>query len=183
MILQSLLRSRLRLALLLGSSLTAALTVNTSGAGAERWANLAASNPPPARFYHTLVSDSANDRAITFGGAANCGPLRDVWLLTNASGLSGPPAWSQLTPTGTGPDARYAANAVYDGANNRMIVFGGAAGGYCSGAPPLRNDVWVLTNANGLGGPPAWIQLSPGGTPPTARAATTSVYDPSSNRL
>jgi galactose oxidase-like protein len=148
-------RDRLRLVLLCGLSLTAALTVSTSGTGAERWVNPAPSNPPPARFNHTLVSDSANDRAIMFGGAANCGPLKDVWLLTNASGLSGPSAWTQLTPTGTGPDARYAANAVYDAASNRMIVFGGAAGGYCAGAPPLRNDVWILTNANGLGGTPA----------------------------
>ena len=130
-----------------------------------------------------MVSDSANDRAIMFGGAANCAPLNDVWLLTSASGLTGPPAWSRLTPTGIGPDARYGSNAVYDGASNRMIVFGGVAGGYCSGAPPPRNDVWVLTNANGLGGTPAWILLSPGGSQPAPRAHSTSVYDRSSNRL
>src|SRR5947207_2086769 len=64
-----------------------------------------------------------------------------------------------------------------------MIVFGGVAGGYCSGAPPPRNDVWVLTNANGLGGTPAWILLSPGGSQPAPRAHSTSVYDRSSNRL
>src|SRR5947208_1054481 len=173
----------LRLVLFLGLFLTAALTVSTSGTGAERWTNLAPSNPPPARFGHTLVSDSANDRAIMFGGAANCAPLNDVWLLTSASGLTGPPAWSRLTPTGIGPDARYGSNAVYDGASNRMIVFGGVAGGYCSGAPPPRNDVWVLTNANGLGGTPAWILLSPGGSQPAPRAHSTSVYDRSSNRL
>jgi N-acetylneuraminic acid mutarotase len=183
MSLRSSLSPRLRLVLLFGSSLLVAFTVSTSGSGAEQWTNLAASNPPPARFNHTLVSDSANDRAIMFGGAAACGPLNDVWVLTNAGGLTGPAAWSQLAPTGTGPDARWVANAVYDAASNRMIVFGGAAGGYCSGAPPLRNDVWVLTNANGLGGTPAWIQLSPIGSPPAARGSSTSVYDPSSNRL
>jgi hypothetical protein len=158
------------------------LLVSTS-ASAQQWTKLAPSNPPPARFNHTLMSDSANDRAIMFGGAAACGGLSDVWLLTHASGLTGAPAWSQLAPPGIGPDARYGANAVYDAASNRMIVFGGAAGSYCVGVPPLRNDVWVLTNANGLGGPPAWIRLSPSGSPPAPRAASTSVYDPSSNRL
>jgi N-acetylneuraminic acid mutarotase len=181
--LQSSLSRRLRLLVLFGLFLIAAFTVSTSGAGAEQWTNLAPSNPPPGRFAHTMVSDSANDRVIMFGGGANCGPLNDVWLLTSASGRSGPAAWIQLAPTGTGPDARYEANAVYDAASNRMIVFGGAAGGYCVGAPPLRNDVWVLTNANGLGGAPAWIQLSPIGSRPAARGASTSVYDPSSNRL
>src|SRR4051812_16251234 len=159
---QSLLRLR-RVVLLFGLFLTAAFTVSTSGTGAERWTQLAPSNPPPARFNPTFVSDSVNDRAIVFGGGANCAPLNDVWVLTHASGLTGAPAWSQLTPSGMGPDARYDANAVYDAATNRMIVFGGAAGGYCAGAPPPRNDVWVLTNANGLGGTAAWILVSPGG--------------------
>ena len=142
-----------------------------------------ASNPPPARFYQEMVYDSANDRAIMFGGAANCAPLNDVWVLAHASGLTGAPAWTQLTPTGVGPDARYAPNAVYDATNNRMVVFGGASGGYCAGAPPPRNDVWVLTNANGLGGTPAWVQLSPSGAAPAARNSSSSVYDAVNNRM
>ena len=161
----------------------AALAVPTFGNGTEQWTNLAPANPPPARFNHTLVSDSANDRAIMFGGAASCGPLNDLWVLSNASGLNGPASWTQLAPTGGGPDARWGANAVYDAANNRMTVFGGAAGSYCVGAPPLRNDVWVLSNANGLGGTPAWQQLSPVGPAPTPRGTSTAVYDPSSNRM
>ena len=94
------------------------------GSGAGQWTNLNPPNPPVARFGHTLVSDSANDRVIMFGGGTNCGPLGDTWLLTNASGVNGPAAWSQLA-TGPGPDSRWHANAVYDAATNRMVVFGG----------------------------------------------------------
>jgi hypothetical protein len=76
--LKSSLSRRLRLALLFGLFLTAAFTVSTSGTGSERWTNSVPSNPPPARFNPTLVSDSVNDRAIVFGGGANCDPLNDV---------------------------------------------------------------------------------------------------------
>ena len=174
---------RLPLLVLLGLAFPLVFTVATSGSGAGQWSNLNPSNPPAARFGHTLVSDSASDRVIMFGGGANCAPLGDTWLLTNASGQNGAAAWTQLAPAGTGPDARWHANAVYDAATNRMVVFGGAAGGYCAGAPPLRNDVWVLSNANGLGGAPAWSQLLPSGAAPPAMGASTSVYDAVSNRL
>ena len=51
--------------------------------------------------------------------------------------------------------ARVMATAVMasrDVANNRMTVFGGAA----QGSGIATNAVWVLSNANGLGGTPAW---------------------------
>ena len=115
-----------------------------SDAGAQTWSLLAPSGPAPsARAYHAMAYDAANDRAIIFGGASNCTPLNDVWVLTHASGQTGTPAWVQLAPTGPAPDGRYGTSAAYDAANNRLIVFGGAAGSNCSGAPPLRNDVWI----------------------------------------
>ena len=58
-----------------------------------------------------------------------------------------------------------------------MVVFGGASVG------PLFNDVWVLTNANGNGGDPEWVQLTPSGGPPVARSDTTAVYDAANNRM
>src|SRR5205823_14578253 len=45
------------------------------------------------------------------------------------------------------------------------------------------NDVWVLTNANGTGGNPEWIQLAPLGGPPAERFTHTAVYDPATNRM
>jgi len=40
-----------------------------------------------------------------------------------------------------------------------------------------------LTNANGLTGTPAWIQLLPVGTPPNSNAVSSVIFDESANRL
>ena len=49
------------------------------------------------------------------------------------------------------------------------------AGGYGEGAN--YNDVWVLQNANGLGGKPKWTQLSPTGGLPSATGLRSKAYD------
>src|ERR1022692_2374135 len=67
-------------------------------------------------------------------------------------------SWVQLTPTGQAPVIS-PKNAVYDAGGNNMIVFGG-------GFIPRNNLTTVLSNANGLGGTPAWTQLSPSGQLP-----------------
>src|SRR5579859_2417123 len=124
--------------------------------------------------------DSVNNRLILFGGGL-CPRFNATWVLTNANGLGGTPTWIQLAPTGALPAPRsFSANA-YDAADNRLIVFGG--GGGCGDFPPPLNDTWVLTNANGLGGAPQWIQLAPAGGPPAPRLFTAAAYDPGSNRL
>ena len=143
--------------------------------GTPNWTQLSPTGgPPDIRQGPTAVYDSATNRLIAFGGYSNaCGSLSNaVWVLQNANGLGGTPVWTQLAPAGAPPAPRWAHSAVYDSANNRMVVFGGGA-----------NDVWVLQNANGLGGTPSWAQLSPTGTPPTARSFATAVYDPAVNRL
>jgi hypothetical protein len=204
------------------------------------WVALAPTGTPPtARYYHTAVYDSSNDRMIVFGGAqGNTSPCaNDVWVLTNATGKRATPGWLQLSPSG-GPSPRSQHGAVYDPNTNSMIVYGGAdcfstffsevwvlsdanglggtptwtqlfpAGGpggraieggvaydfasnrlmVFGGASPSpgqsdNNDVWVLSNANGHGGTPIWTQLFPSGSLPTARNASSTVYDPKSNRL
>lgn len=86
---------------------------------------------------------------------------------------SGTSVWTQLTPLGPAPSARYLHTAVEDQAHDRMIVFGGVG----------LNDVWVLANADGVGGTPAWTQLNPLGTPPSARDNASAVYDPVDNEM
>ena len=61
------------------------------------------------------------------------------------------------------------------GRSGWMIVFGG--NGCLSGH---LNDVWVLSDANGIGAP-AWTQLTPAGTPPPLTRNHTAVYDPGTN--
>ncbi len=65
-------------------------------------------------------------------------------MLTFANGVGGVPVWTQLKPGGYLPDKRWEHTAVYDAANNRMLVF---AGDY---ADPVYYMVWILTDANGL---------------------------------
>ena len=109
-------------------------------------------------------------------GGPNFSSFSDVWVLTNANGLGGTPAWTQLSPTGGPPDAVDASTAVYDPTTDRLIVFGGGE---------FLNSVWTLSNANGLGGTPAWTELianGKAGSPP-GRFSAQAIYDSTSNRM
>ncbi len=118
---------------------------------------------------------------IVFGGSdTNGNNLNDVWVLTNANGLGGTGQWINLFANGAAgsPPARSGHSAAYDSVNNIMIIFGGCSG---SCAPEL-NDVWTLSNANGLGGTPVWTQLSLSGGP-DGQANGVVAYDPAANWL
>ena len=133
--------------------------------------------PPAARFGHVATYDSVNNRMTVFGGnTGSC--ANDVWVLAGANGQNGTPAWQSLTTAGTKPDARVYAGGAYDPNTNSLIVFGGSN---CAGQ--FFNDVWVLSNANGIGGTPTWSELTPSGTPPQARESGSAVYDPTHNVL
>src|SRR5579862_3626526 len=116
------------------------------------WEQLSVSGPAPSpRGYQSAVYDQVSNRMIVFGGDPAVGfcyeDVNDVWVLTNADGSSGTAGWAQLAPTGTPPSIRSSAAAVYDQVNNRMILYGGNE--QCD-APD--SDLWVLDDANGLGG-------------------------------
>jgi len=142
------------------------------------WTQVSATGGPPSRrWVHSVGYDPATNRMIVFGGADACVDRNEeVWILHNANGLGGTPAWTQLVPGGTPPTPGADARGIYDPSANMLIVVNNPGG--------LVN-VQVLTNANGLGGTPAWFHLSPTGGPPTAADAysTSFVYDPASNRL
>ena len=152
---------------------------NASGLeGTSAWVQLFPSGgPPPGRVLGTAVYDPSSNSLILHGGCAgNCSPaLSDTWVLSNANGLGGPPAWTQLP---SAPVARAIHTAVYDLGSNRMIVFGGNQAFPGSD----RNDVWVLVDANGIGSP-SWVQLSPTGAPPAIREDASAIYDPATNRM
>src|SRR5206468_2156989 len=105
----------------------------------------------------------------------------DTWILQHANGLGGTPTWVQLSPSGGPPEGQTALSAVYDAANNRMIVFGGLP----FQAQTLKNAVWVLSNANGQGGAPVWTNIvaeGAAGSPPV-RLSHSAVYDSVSNSM
>jgi hypothetical protein len=132
--------------------------------GSPAWTELLPVGAPPTGGSCSAIYDPVRDRMLVFGGGGN-----DTWALT----LAGTPAWSLLAPTGTRPAGRQGQTAIYDPVRDRMLVFGGGSGS------SLYNDVWALS----LAGSPAWSQLAPAGTPPSARASHTAIYDPVRDRM
>jgi hypothetical protein len=143
---------------------------------------------PLFRAGSSTVYDPSSNRMILFAGASDDSSLdsprlNDVWIQTNANGLGGTGAWSKLTPVGGPPQVRYNHSAVYDVANNRMTIYGGCGSTVGSqGCLPIADNVWVLSNANGIG-TPTWTQLFPTGGSPPARQAHQAAYDPSTNSM
>jgi hypothetical protein len=139
-------------------------------AGTPVWTELTPSGTPPsARRFQSAIYDPVRDRMLVFGGFTGEVYLNDVWALS----LAGTPAWTELTPSGTPPHTRYRQSAIYDPVRDRMVVFAG----WWSGTN--FNDVWELS----LAGTPAWTELAPSGTPPSARYSHSAIYDPVRDRM
>src|SRR5262252_2257886 len=156
--------------------------------GAPAWTRLAPTGGPPAgQADATAVYDPVNNIMIVFGGGifqgASVRPTNALWSLSHANGLGGTPTWTNLIPDGThgSPGKRWGHSAIYDAANNRMVIFAGGSGG--QDAFPEFNDLWVLADANGIGGAPTWTRLHPAGVIPGRRGGHTAVYDPLTNRV
>ncbi len=158
----------------------------------SRWTELISNtaNPAPAgaprhRINAAAVYDVANRQLVLFGGTAGNGGiadrLNDVWAVTlsNANGTA--PAsyqWRTLSPSGTPPAPREATMSVYDDANARMIVFGGARtqpGPICT----QYADTFELRLPAG-GGTPQWVV---GPAAPDARFSGAVAYDAAAQRM
>ncbi len=136
--------------------------------------------PPPQNGDPRVSYDATNNRLIAFiagNPAMNPALSCQVWILTNANGTGGTPQWTELQATGTPPNVNIESTAVYDRAANRLVVYGG---GYGYTSPALAN-IWVLTNANGLGGTPAWSEIQPSTS--IARDGHSAVFEAGLDRL
>ncbi len=134
--------------------------------GPPTWSPLDPSTELPDDF--VVVPDVERQRLIGFrsrNGAAG------IWILS----LRGARAWTPMPVSGTPPSDRASPLAIYDGPNQRVIVFGGMLGG----TGLYASDVWVLSLAD----EPTWAQPIPSGSPPTARAGQTAVYHQSNRQM
>jgi hypothetical protein len=156
--------------------------------GTPAWTQLAPAGAGPGtrEISGGVTYDPTSNTLIVFGGSLSedgIGSLQnDVWLLSNANGTGGTPTWTQLSPTGILPAARAGNSTTYDPTTNSITISGGftvVSGGQNQ---PL-GDTWVLSNANGLGGTPAWTQITPSIYFPEARYFHTGVYNPTTNNL
>ncbi len=110
----------------------------------------------PPIYGHGAVYDPIRARMVVFGGLTSPGGLyyNDVWSLS----LTGPMAWSLLTPTGVLPAPRFGAGVVYDADLDALEVFGG------QGTSGLYDDTWRLPLSGG-----AWQEIPAGGSLPQPR--------------
>ena len=164
---------------------------NANGSGGSPvWSKIVVSGAvPPARQNHQAVYDPVSNRMIVVGGLQFNGTrlalLNDVWVLTNANG-SGPlpRQWTQLELQGAAPTPRHAFAAAYDEQHNRLSIFGGCVDAVFSCDNLLAStDLWVLSNANGTGGPPAWQSFQFTLSPPAHAQYAAGAYDPETNQL
>lgn len=134
------------------------------------WEQVSPSDSGPSRRYgHSAIYDSARDRMVVSHGFTNAGRFDDTWAFNLATN-----AWQNLTPSGTRPLRRCLHHAVYDAANNRMLLYGGCASGF--GPCPLA-DLWSFDlNTN------RWVELDSPERPP-ARQHYGMTFDTVHNRL
>ena len=126
----------------------------------------------------SVIYDTNRNRFIIFGGltgnaTSNNTYYNDTWeLKADANNLY---TLTKLAPTSTKPSARWLHAAGYDATNDRMIIFGGDAGG------AYLNDLYALSFSGGADG--AWSTLSPTGTPPSGRRQPAYAVDTGANEL
>jgi hypothetical protein len=125
---------------------------------------------PTARAGSQAIYDPLRDRLIVHGGYnKNYIAQSDLYALS----LSGTPAWTQLSPSGTPPAPRFASVTVYDPSRDRMIVESG------TDFADFFSDTWALN----LAGTTAWSTVTNPGVQPLARSDHKGVYDENLDRL
>jgi hypothetical protein len=119
-------------------------------------------NTPMPRYLHCAVRIPSTNEMLVIAGTDST-LYDDVWKLT----LSGSPAWTQLSPAGPVPPARFHAAAIYDPVRTRVVLYGG------SDLAAAKADTWALS----VSGTPTWTQLAPTGFLPAARYGHSAIYD------
>jgi hypothetical protein len=121
--------------------------------GTPEWIQMtSAGSLPSPRAGFSPTYDPSSNRMTLFGGRSQTdgAPVQiyygDIWVLTNANGVTGAPQWLEMASDGLVPGTRAGYSAAYSAATNRMIIAAGSVGP----SGPFANDVWLLTNANGL---------------------------------
>ncbi|HEV8481800.1 MAG TPA: kelch repeat-containing protein [Candidatus Eisenbacteria bacterium] len=136
------------------------------------WAQMPVKGTPPApRAWSSGIYDPVRQALVLVGGRNATTTFNDVWTLSLATDTL---TWAQMTPVGPDPGPRAASALVYDSDRDRIVFFAGMDG---AGNP--RNDVWSLT----LSGTPTWSEITPAGTPPSARNGSSAIYDPVRQQL
>ncbi len=129
------------------------------------WNNMNPATNPSARWYHSMVYDSANDIVILFGGNENnLGYDDETWIYNFTDN-----SWTNMNPA-TKPSARWLHSMVYDSANDIVILFGGSDG-------DSDDETWIYNFTDN-----SWTNMNPA-TKPSPRESHSMVYDPLNDRV
>jgi hypothetical protein len=146
--------------------------------GEPRWTLLASNTPQGTGF--SLAYDSRRDRLIRYGGSSSCNTCGGATSQVFTLDLATPGAWTEMVvppPIGMSPPrARDFHMAVYDSAQDRIIVSQGRTGG-C--APDPVSDLWSLN----LAGSREWMPFPTTGTIPYSTGVAAGVFDSARNRV
>ncbi len=140
--------------------------------GNDTWTEMFPSTSPHGRASGSMVYDSESDVMILFGGFGfGVGDLNDTWAYDYNSN-----SWENIV-SNVGPARREIAQMIYDGRQDRAILFGGCEVALDGSAVNLsRDDLWAFDYNSG-----SWAQLAPVGEAPAA-AMPALAYDSRSDK-
>lgn len=121
---------------------------------------------PSPRHYSRMVFDATGGKMFLFGGEDASGSLNDLWTFDARTD-----AWTELSPAGDLPMARFGHALAQEPGSRRLILFGGVNGA----TRELLNDLWAYDP-----GAESWNLLEPEGPLPLGRMWHSFVYDPGS---
>lgn len=128
--------------------------------GTNAWANQSPSYSPPARYEHAMAFDSARGKVVMFGGYAGATLYNDTWAYD-----PGANTWTNIS-TSSAPSPRYFHAMAYDGASDKVVLFGGY-----HGILPAMGDTWAFNPGSNT-----WTEMSPP-TAPAGRYSHTMACD------
>ncbi len=147
------------------------------GVGARDWSEVIVEGEvPAARAMSALAYDSVRKRLWLFGGNTSASglayePMADLWSFDIADG-----AWEEHRPIAA-PEPRLFHSMLYDGARDRLVVFGGADETAFADVPRYFSNLWAYDIEAG-----EWVEIAASGSGPAGRFWSSVVHDESSDR-
>ncbi len=129
------------------------------------WTNVSPVHSPPRMFWASMAYDNQTGSVLLFGGNTGGAPSQ---AYTNQTWEFHANTWTNVT-TVVAPPGRDGATMVYDGADGKMLLFGGL------GVSDYFNDTWTYSGGT-------WSPVSTSGAP-DARSGPGMAYDPALSKV